>query len=575
MFYNFFIIILSVFFLCVTGFAEVPVLDENGNETGLINVNPDPEGEPWISGGGRGLTAEEEKCIPELVLPERYKDRVKYQLPEKVDNSRTKYFPPIFSQKGASCCQASGVSYAFNYEICRIRDVDAADPENIYPYGFSYNFINKGSTSTYSGYFDGWRMSEELGLPNLEDYDAPLQGTAGQTSWLDGYDNYYRAMRNRYITSYKINSESTDGIEKMRQWLFDHADGSEYGGVLCFLAWSGQTKGTLPSNSPEAGHTYVEKFGTSGGHCMTIVGYHDEIFFDLNRNGTIEPQENGGFLMVNSYGTSYGTDGRAYIPYTLFTDGSMKSSNVHGITVQEEFEPLITYKVTITHSERDAIEIIRGFSTNLSATTPSKEYTYRECFSNGGALPMLGKGLGETIEVGLDVSAFVEELAGEKAKFFLQIDSDGGGSGKVNSFSVLDYTGAQVKEYECTQTDVNISSGMTTLSVVCDATGMAKGTYKTPYNSRPFYVSPLTTGNDILFKFAPQNTRQAIFRIVTIHGRLVYEKTFTINSANTFSWDVTNNAGTPVANGKYIAQLELVNKNGGNKTLYIKFYVMK
>jgi len=102
---------------------------------------------------------------------------------------------------------------------------------------------------------------------------------ASQTSWMDGYEKYYNAMHNRYITSDKINCESNSSIETMKQWLFDHADGSEIGGVLCFLARSGQTKGTLPSGSPEAGHTYIEKFGTSGGHCMTLVGYHDEIFF--------------------------------------------------------------------------------------------------------------------------------------------------------------------------------------------------------------------------------------------------------------------------------------------------------
>lgn len=560
---------------CDASVLLVPILDESGNETGLYNVNPDPDGEPWISGGGRALTEEEEKCIPELVLPERYKDREKYQLPEKVDNSRTKFFPPIFTQKGASCCQASGVSYAFNYEICRLRDVDGTLPENIYPYGFAYNFLNKGSASTYSMYTDGWYMAEELGLPNLVDYDAPLEGTASQTNWVDGYDKYYTAMHNRYISSYKIDASTDDGIEKMRQWLFDHADGSEFGGVLCFLTWSGQTKGTLPESSPEAGHTYVQKFGTSGGHCMTIVGYHDEISFDLNRDGKIEKQEKGGWLMVNSYGTDYGTEGRAYIPYELFRNGSMKSDNVHGITVHKEFKPLLTYKVTITHSQRDAIEIIRGFSTNIDATTPSETYRYKECFANGGSLPMEGKGLSETIEVGLDVSEFVEELSGEKAKFFLQIDSDGGGSGKVNSFSVMDYTGGEVKEYTSTQSDVTISSGMTTLSVICDATSISNASYNRPRNSSLFYASPLTSGNDILFKFSPQKANHAIIRVVTIHGKLVYEKAFSVTNANNFSWNLTNNSGEQVANGKYIAQLELTNKKGISKILYTQFYVME
>jgi len=371
-------IIFSILLLTASsGFSDspvllVPFLDENGNETGLFNVNPDPDGEPWISGGGRALTAEEEKCIPELVLPEHYKDRTKYPLPDSVDNSKTKYYPPIFSQKGASCCQASGTAYMFSYEICRARDLDASVPANIFPYGFSYNFINRGSTSTYSSFSDGWTMADELGQPDLEIYGGQLEGTASQTSWSNGYEIYYKAMRNRFKESYRVTCTTNDGIEKMKQWIFDRADGSVPGGVMGFLAWSGQTRDVLPPSSPDAGHTYIKAFGTTGGHCMTLVGYHDGITFDLNSDGRIDEREQGGFLMVNTYGTSYGTNGRAYVPYALFLNGSMKSSTVYGIIVEDEFEPLLTYKVKITHDTRDAIQIIRGFSTNLDASSPSK-----------------------------------------------------------------------------------------------------------------------------------------------------------------------------------------------------------
>ncbi len=40
-------------------FSQVPILDENGNATGLINMNPDPDGEPWIAGGLPPLTEED------------------------------------------------------------------------------------------------------------------------------------------------------------------------------------------------------------------------------------------------------------------------------------------------------------------------------------------------------------------------------------------------------------------------------------------------------------------------------------------------------------------------------------
>ena len=49
-------------------------------------------------------------------------------LPEGVDNSTLKYFPPVFSQLGNSCSQASGVRYVYTYELNRLLDRAADSP---------------------------------------------------------------------------------------------------------------------------------------------------------------------------------------------------------------------------------------------------------------------------------------------------------------------------------------------------------------------------------------------------------------------------------------------------------------
>lgn len=44
--------LISIFTLSVSPIsAEVPILDENGNQTGLINMNPDLNAEAWVAGG--------------------------------------------------------------------------------------------------------------------------------------------------------------------------------------------------------------------------------------------------------------------------------------------------------------------------------------------------------------------------------------------------------------------------------------------------------------------------------------------------------------------------------------------
>ncbi|MCK5760243.1 MAG: hypothetical protein KAH33_03050, partial [Candidatus Delongbacteria bacterium] len=84
----------------------------------LINNNPDPDGELWLSGGISPLTVEQQKkvdAIPILLLPEAYKNR-KEKLPYAVNNSLQPYFRPVFNQQGGSCGQASGVGYTYTYE---------------------------------------------------------------------------------------------------------------------------------------------------------------------------------------------------------------------------------------------------------------------------------------------------------------------------------------------------------------------------------------------------------------------------------------------------------------------------
>ncbi len=183
------------------------------------------------------------------------------------------------------------------------------------------------------------------------------------------------------------------------------------------------------------------------------------------------------------------------------------------------------------------------------------------------------KGLSETLEIGLDVSEFLEEISGKKTKFFLQIDSDGG-NGKIDSFSVRDYTGGQVKEYKCSETHLTISNGMTTLWALSDEpVNISKIRFKGSHTHKQFYASPLTNGNTILFKFLPIYTKHAIFRIVNIHGQLIFEKPFMVAGTNNFIWNVISNSGKRVAKGKYIAQLEYVAKKGIKKIFNTPVYI--
>jgi hypothetical protein len=86
-----------------------------------MNLNPDPNGDPWITGDLPEITPEVLAKIaqmPELTLTP---ESAAVELPYVVDNSTKIYMRPVFVQYGGSCGQASGIGYAFTYEINYLR----------------------------------------------------------------------------------------------------------------------------------------------------------------------------------------------------------------------------------------------------------------------------------------------------------------------------------------------------------------------------------------------------------------------------------------------------------------------
>lgn len=234
-------------------------------------------------------------------------------LPASVDNSKLKYFPKIFDQKGGSCAQSSGIRYLFTYEMNRLLDRDAqASDANTFSYFYTWNFLNDGIDQ--GGFAEqGLNIARQQGAMSLADFPDP--SSYFTFKWASGYDRYTRAMQNRVkeIISFEVTSQ--EGVDLARRYLYDAGDGSAYGGILSYSAlatgWSFDSNYSGPS---ETGYTYMlTKLATDGAHAMTIVGYDDTVEFV--KDGQIHK---GAFIVVNSYGTWWGDEGRYYLPYYFF-----------------------------------------------------------------------------------------------------------------------------------------------------------------------------------------------------------------------------------------------------------------
>jgi hypothetical protein len=454
----------------------------------LINVNPDPNGEPWLAGGFKMPTDAEMKIInqiPKFVLSEEYKSR---SLPSSVDNSLNQYFRPIFNQVGGSCAQASGVGYNYTYEIDFKRGVPANTAQNQYPSHFTYNYLNGGSMSNGSNCTDGWTIIKYAGCPNVADYGgmSPLNNI----NWITGYDKYYNGMHNTALDYFIIAADEPDRLQVLKNYFYDHGEGAAVGGLVNFYAGAtGYSMMNLPAGTPHGGMKVITRWGTDVNHAMTFVGYDDSIRYDYNNDGkytnnidingdnivNMKDWEIGGLIVANSWGTSWGNAGKSYMMYKLLAEPTNNGgvlSGVMGIKVKLTYEPILTYKITIKHNLRKQIRIIAGSSSNINDVVPNFMHGFAIFNFQGGNFTMQGGSTlaDQTIEIGLDATPVLSYLtSNQPAKFFLVVDEadpSGTGQGQIISFSAISYTNG-VEETVCPQTNVTlINNGRTIISLV-------------------------------------------------------------------------------------------------------------
>ena len=437
------------------------------------------------------LTPLEEYLLRNIPVKERPAGYSARDLPAVVDNSSEIFMRPVFNQDGYSCGQAAGIAYNFTYEINRVRNLPADQPQNQYPTHFSWNFMNGGNGWFGVSYLHSFQILKHYGMPNVADYGGTLS-TGGPKRWLSGYSEYFNGMHNRISGFSQVFVEDEDDLLTIKGWIHNHLDNSAVGGVASFYANYMSANNVLPPGTPEEGKYVLTYFGGSPNHAMTIVGYNDSIRWDYNQDGQytndtdingdgevdLKDWEIGGFKMVQSYGgvPNWGDNGYAYMMYKTLADdlgsGGVWNHSVHILDVKPEYDPLLTARVILTHDLRNTVKVITGIANSINATHPEYRLDFPIYDYQGGYNYMQG-GTDEsdkTIEFGLDLSPLLTHVVtGQPIKFFLEVvedDPDNSGTGQVDHFSVYDHTGTMV-EIISPQSNVPINENDTTrLSLV-------------------------------------------------------------------------------------------------------------
>lgn len=410
-------------------------------------------------------------------------------LPISVDNSTLPYFRPLFNQSGLECGQAASIGLNFTYEINLARNLPGNTTQNQYATHFTYNFINGGSDAGVS-YFETWEIVKRCGTPSSADYGG--LATGGAARWMTGYDKYYNAMHNRISDVYSINAEDTEGLDVLKNWIYNHSNASTAGGLANIYIQYKTPDAQLAAGTPEAGKWVITTWGGSPNHAVTLVGYNDSIRYDYNNDGqytnnidingdglvNMKDWEIGGFKLANTYGgiNNWGNLGFSYVMYKTFADnlgsGGIWNHSAHIVKVKQDVTPKLTFRVTLKHTSRNKLKIMAGVSQNQNATEPDALLNLPVFDFQGGDKYMLG-GVTEadkTIEFGLDATPLLSEIAtGQPAKFFLMVsenDPTALATGQIVSFSVVDYNGATIT-IPCSGGNFPIvENGLTVLSIV-------------------------------------------------------------------------------------------------------------
>ena len=305
------------------------------------------------------------------------------ELATKVDNSQNIYFPPIIEQgKYNSCASWAMTYYQTTYEFCKARNLDASDPANQMSPVFTYNLTNNGKNEgTY--FSDVAKVLKEVGTISMQELpantvngDMPIGNiSANSDIWrrahknrIEEYVDVFDGNADRMSNSTPITSANDEDLEEIKTAL-------NQGYILTASTpgnkWKYKTiesNPSVPGNEPYVGEQIMTLCDREGyrGHRITIVGYNDEIWVDINENGTIDEGEYGAFKIANTRGTEYGNDGYMWISYDTLNIISSVYSNSAIDLGYENREPSL---IDIGYVKVDANKQASPYTLEFEATT--------------------------------------------------------------------------------------------------------------------------------------------------------------------------------------------------------------
>lgn len=343
--------------------------DNDTNEQTKLSENEDALEEISADGYSTGAVFSNEKALPDV---EVFGDASKVSLPTKKDLSADIYFPPIGNQGSVGSCVAwSTTYYQFGYAVAKLNGWNAkSDSHKRFSPKWTYNLLNCGQDDGITSN-SAYKLLSVQGAVRYDEFTPTGQATNSEIlSWDTNTSHMKEALRYRvsqynYTTfaSTSINTPITSNTSSCLNNLKNLLNSEK---VISFVThmnnWYLGTLSSQYSSSLNGQKVCIKQLDVShspdtddlGVHQLTIVGYDDNVYFDLDNDHSTDNFEKGAFKIANSWDTDWENGGYIWVMYDAFN----KLSNVPGLNASNRNPVMLDYRFSTIVVDEYPLDLI-------------------------------------------------------------------------------------------------------------------------------------------------------------------------------------------------------------------------